>query len=147
MYPGHLFCIINTGKAQLVAGGLEPNSAAGKCASIGTVRSGMIAGFLVVRSTSPHSIIRVPQYCEWVCHCCLLSSSIVAREYAFSWTHVLRAKCHLLIFFCSLFFFLKRDLKRGNYISATFELSWWTLTHFLWVLPLLYLNLQGYSHL
>lgn len=84
----------------------------------------MIAEFLAAKSTSPHSIIRVPQCCLWVCHCCLLSSSVVAREYAFGWTRVLRAKCYLVIFFCSLVFLLEERLKeRELYLS-----HFWVIT-------------------
>lgn len=36
----------------------------------------------------------------------------------------------LLHFSVHLFFFLKRDFKRGSCISAIFELSWWSLTLF-----------------
>lgn len=43
----------------------------------------------------------------------------------------------LLHFSVHLFFFLKRDFKRGSCISAIFELSWWSLTLFFFFYGLL----------
>lgn len=60
-----------------------------------------------------------PQLCLQIHHCRLLGFSAAPREYAFGWTCVFWAECHFgYIFLFILFFFLKRDLKRGSCISA-----------------------------
>ena len=71
-----------------------------------------------------------PQCCLRIHHYPVLGVPAAPREYSFGWTHVFWDECNLLYFSVRLFFFLKRDFRRGSYISAIFELSLWSLTLF-----------------
>lgn len=71
---------------------------------------------------------RTPQICLRIHHypaSMLCQERMVLDELMFSELSVT-----LLYFSAHLFFFLKRDFKRGSCIAAIFELSWWSLTLF-----------------